>query len=157
MKILKFAILNPGFRAVCLYRVQQYFISRQKTRTAYLISQINHSLNGCEFVIGCEIGPRLVIRHPAGIVIGQGAKIGSGIFLQHGVTLGVAQIGSNPTNLYPSVDDDVEIGSYAVILGGVRVGAGATIGALSLVNKDVPAHTVVAGIPAKVIKIKKSL
>jgi serine O-acetyltransferase len=157
VKIFKFALLNPGFRAVCLYRIQQHFSSRQKIRLAHLISLINHTLHGCELIVGCEIGPGVVIRHPAGIVIGQGAKVGSGVFLQHGVTLGVAHIGSNPTNLYPLIEDGVEIGSYAVVLGGVRVGTGSTIGALSLVNKDVPSHTVVAGVPAKIIKNKKLL
>jgi serine O-acetyltransferase len=156
INLFKFALLNPGFRAVCLYRIQQYLNLHHRTRTAQVISQINHALNGCEFILGCEIGPSLVIRHPAGIVIGQGAKIGSGVFLQHGVTLGVAHIGSDPTNGYPIIEDNVEIGSYAVIVGGVRVGAGATIGALSLVNKDVDADTVVAGIPAKFIRKKKS-
>ena len=113
-------------------------------------------MHGCEILPGCEIGSRFVIRHPNSIVIGQGARIGSGCFFQHGVTLGVVHIGSTPTSEYPLIGNNVEIGSYAVIVGGVQVGAGATIGAHSLVNKDVPSNTIVVGAPARVIKIKES-
>ena len=154
INIIKFAILNPGFRAVCIYRLQHYFYSRKRILAAQLLFQLNHSMNGCEFLPGCEIGSRLVIRHPTGIVIGQGAQIGSGCFLQHGVTLGVAHIGSSPTSEYPRIDNDVEIGAYAVIIGGVHVGRSTTIGAHSFVNKDVPPYTVAVGIPAQVIRIK---
>ena len=156
IKIIVFALLNPGFRAVCLYRFQQIFFNRKWTRLAFFIFQVNHVINGCELLPGCEIGNRFVIRHPTCIVIGQGAQIGSDCFLQHGVTLGVAHIGSNPTSEYPVVGNSVEIGSYAVILGGVNIGIGATIGALSVVTKDVPPYSVVVGAPAQVIKFKKS-
>lgn len=96
-----------------------------------------------------------MIRHPTGIVIGQGVQIGSDCFLQHGVTLGVAHIGASPTNEYPIIGNGVEIGSYAVIIGGVSVGSSATIGALSVVTKDVPPYSIVVGAPAQVIKFKK--
>jgi serine acetyltransferase len=154
VKIAKFSLINPGFRAVCIYRAQDFFYRRNRMLAAQFFFQINFLVNGCELLPGCVIGSRLVIRHPNCIVIGQGTQIGSGCFLQHGVTFGVVQIGSNPTGEYPKVDNDVEIGSYAVIVGGVKVGAGATIGAHSLVNKDVPPNTVVAGAPARVVKIK---
>ena len=156
VKIVKFALLNPGFRAVCVYRIQHFFYRRNRIFSAQLFFLLNHSMHGCEFLPGCEIGSRLVIRHPNGIVVGQGSQIGSGCFLQHGVTLGVAQIGLSPTNEYPRIGNYVEIGSYAVILGDVQVGDGATIGAHSLVNKNVPPNALAVGIPAKVVKIKNS-
>jgi serine O-acetyltransferase len=155
VKIIVFALLNPGFRAVCFYRFQQFLFNHNWTLLAHFIFQINHSINGCELLPGCEIGHRLVIRHPTGIVLGQGAQIGSDCFLQHGVTLGVAHIGSNPTNEYPVIGNGVEIGSYAVIVGRVNVGESATIGALSVVTKDVPPFSVVVGAPAQVIRFKK--
>lgn len=153
-KIMKFSLVNPGFRAVCIYRVQDFFYRRNRTLIAQFFFQLNFLMNGCEILPGCVIGRRLVIRHPNCIVIGQGTQIGSGCFLQHGVTLGVVHIGLNPTSEYPNIGNDVEIGSYAVIVGGVHVGAGSTIGAHSLVNKNVPPNTVVAGAPARVVKNK---
>ena len=154
IRIVKFSLVNPGFRAVCIYRIQDFFYRRNRTLATQFFFQLNFLMNGCEILPGCVIGSRLVIRHPNCIVIGQGAQIGSGCFLQHGVTLGVVHIGLNPTGEYPKIDNDVEIGSYAVIVGGVHVGASATIGAHSLVNKNVPSNTVVAGAPARVVKIK---
>ncbi len=68
---------------------------------------------------------------------------------------------NTPIKLQPSIykkvviEDDVWIGTHAVILAGIRVGKGAVIGAGSVVTKDVPPYTIVAGVPARVIKERK--
>ena len=153
-RTLKFFMLNPGFRAVIIFRIQNFLSSKGFIRSSYLVFQLNSLLHGCEFIPGCVVGRNFVVRHPFGIVVGQGAEIGSGCFLQHGVTLGVSKIGSHPSNSYPRLGDNVEVGTYAVILGGIQIGSGVTVGAFSLVNKDVPDRVVVAGIPAKIISYK---
>lgn len=156
IKMLKFAIVNPGFRSVVLYRIQQQAQNKERARLAYLVSQFNHFLNGCEFIVGCQIGSQLIVRHPAGIVIGEGVRMGSQVVLQHGVTVGVKHVGFSPTGEYPRIGSNVVIGTNAVVIGDVEIGDSVTIGALTLVSKNVPKGATVVGIPGRIVKEKKS-
>lgn len=96
--------------------------------------------------LGCEISvalPKTVfLPHPLGIVIHQNVQLGENVVIGHQVTLG----GRDLTPTAPQIEDGVYIGAGAKILGKVRVGRGATVGANAVVTKDVPAgKTVVAG------------
>ena len=87
-----------------------------------------------------------------------GITIGNGVLIGHGVTLATLNHEENPNkrqNIYPkpiTIGDNVWIGSNATILSGVKIGDGAIIGANAVVTKDVAKNTIVAGIPAKVIR-----
>ncbi len=94
-----------------------------------------------------ELGDGVNFAHTLGIVIGGDAKIGARVKF-----LGNNTVGTAKDNGYPVIEDDVIIGCGARILGPIRVGRGAVIGANAVVVSDVPAGAVVAGIPAKVIK-----
>ncbi len=97
------------------------------------------------YFLGCDIGlalPRTVfLPHPMGIVIHQGTRIGNDVVIGHQVTIG----GRDLSNSAPCIDDGVYIGAGAKILGNLRVGAGATVGANAVVTKDVPAGSTVVG------------
>jgi serine O-acetyltransferase len=80
-----------------------------------------------------------------GIVIHGGARIGERVLISHGVTIG----GRAGHPGLPVVEDEVKIGAGAVILGPVRVGRGALVGANAVVLHDVPPHAVVGGVPAR--------
>lgn len=113
-----------------------------------------------------EIGNNCIIM--MGAIINIGAVIGDGTMIDMGAVLGGrATVGKNchigagtvlagviePPSATPViVEDDVLIGANAVVLEGVRVGKGAVVAAGAIVTKDVPANTVVAGTPARVIK-----
>ncbi|NGP44411.1 2,3,4,5-tetrahydropyridine-2,6-dicarboxylate N-acetyltransferase [Bacillaceae bacterium SIJ1] len=113
-----------------------------------------------------EIGDNAVIM--MGALINIGAVIGKGTMIDMNVTMGGrATVGNNchigagavlagviePPSAQPViVEDDVVVGANAVILEGVRVGKGAVVAAGAVVTEDVPENTVVAGIPARVIK-----
>lgn len=87
-----------------------------------------------------------------------GITIGNGVLIGHNVTLATLNHDENPNkrqNIYPKsikIGDNVWIGSNATILGGVSVGNGAIIGANAVVTHDVPSNTIVAGIPARVLR-----
>ena len=87
-----------------------------------------------------------------------GITIGNGVLIGHNVTLATLNHDERPQfrqNIYPKpikIGDNVWIGSNATILQGVTIGDGAIIGANAVVTKDVPENTIVAGVPAKIIR-----
>jgi serine O-acetyltransferase len=97
------------------------------------------------YLLGCDIGlalpETLFLPHPFGIVIHNNARIGVDVVIGHQVTLG----GRDLTCAAPLLEDGVYVGAGAKILGGVRIGRGATVGANAVVTKDVPAGTTVVG------------
>ncbi|WFU79138.1 serine acetyltransferase [Bradyrhizobium sp. CIAT3101] len=99
-------------------------------------------------------GPGLVIVHGWGLVVNREAIIGANVTLFNGVVIGrkdrIMKDGRHTE--YPVIGDDVWIGPQAIVLGGVKIGSGAIIGAGSVVTKDVPPHSVVAGNPARILK-----
>jgi serine O-acetyltransferase len=124
------------------------------------LSHLGRFLTGIEIHPGARIGSGLFIDHGMGVVIGETAEIGDRVTLYHGVTLGgllpsidsAAQAGRKR---HPSLSDDVIVGSGAQILGPITVGPGARVGANAVVTKDVPAGVTVTGIPARVVRAAK--
>ena len=97
-----------------------------------------------EWVLGIELpastrcGPGLRLRHGVGVVVNPGSVIGANVMIRHGVTLGNRRSSDD----CPRIEDDVEIGVGAVIIGDITVGKGARIGPNVVVVKDVPAGAV---------------
>ncbi len=102
------------------------------------------AVTGAEIPLDCSIGGGLAIPHPNGIVIHSTAVIGANCLIMHQVTLG-----TNGPPGSPVIGDGVDIGPGAKVLGPVKVGDGAMIGALSLVLKDVAPDEVAVGVPAR--------
>jgi serine O-acetyltransferase len=145
---------NPGVQAVLLLRTQMALEDAGRPRLARVVSMINLRMTGAEFVVGCRVGPGLVLRHPLGVVVGEGAVVGDDCTLLHGVTLGERYgDGSDSGHKYPQLGSRVVVGAGAAILGGVRVGDDAVIGANAVVLADVLATDVVVGAPARSIGV----
>ena len=122
-----------------LYKIKLFFLAR-------LISQLGRFLTGIEIHPGAKIGKGLFIDHGMGVVIGETAEIGDNVTIYHGVTLGGT--GKDKGKRHPTIGNNVIIGCGAKILGPISIGDGAKIGANSVVLKNVPKGKTAVGIPA---------
>ena len=115
-----------------------------------VLSMLNFVLFGLEVAKQCEIGGGLLIAHPQGVILGA-ERIGENVTVFSGVTLGARGLGVPfRGEERPVIGSNVTIGTGAKILGRVRIGDGAIIGANAVVIHDVPAGAVAAGVPAVV-------
>ena len=97
----------------------------------------------------CKIGRGIMLDHATGFVAGETAVIGDNVSILQGVTLGGT--GKADEDRHPKIGDGVLIGAGAIILGNIRVGECARIGAGSVVVKDVPPRVTVVGVPARIV------
>jgi serine O-acetyltransferase len=141
--------------AVCVYRFGRRVLKRKPgmwrnilLKFYWLIFRIVETLTGITLPLEARIGPGLRIHHFGNIFIHPDAIIGRNCTLRQGVTIG----NRVPDGACPVIEDDVEFGAYGQVLGGVRVGRGAKIGAMSLVLCDVPPGAKALGNPARVVE-----
>jgi len=129
-----------GYRcANRLWRWKLFLVAR-------MVSQFCRFLTGVEIHPGATIGRRFFIDHGTGVVIGATTEIGDDVMLYHGVTLGGRS--TSQGKRHPTVGNGVMIGAGATVLGAVTIGDRTQIGAQAVVVHDVPADSVVVGIPA---------
>ena len=144
----------PGLHALLFYRLAHWLWERRWVVLARFISYVGRFLTGIEIHPGASIGRRVFIDHGMGIVIGETASIGNGCLLYKGVVLGGTSLEHKVR--HAQVAENVVIGTNAVILGAIHVGARARVGAGSVVVKDVPPEATVVGVPARVMIPKRS-
>lgn len=138
-----------GFHALQAYRVAHILWTHGRAPLAYhLQSQVSQELQ-VDIHPAAVIGPGAFFDHATGVVIGETAVIGRNVSMLHHVTLGGS--GKGHGLRHPRLGDGVLVGAGATILGNVAVGDGVQIGACSLVLEDVPAHSTVVGVPARVV------
>jgi serine O-acetyltransferase len=149
---LEAVLCHTPLHAILVHRLAHWVLTRLKLRVlARLLSTLARFATGVEIHPGARIGRRFFIDHGAGVVIGETAEIGDDCVLFHNVTLGGT--GKHRGKRHPTVGDGVLIGTGATLLGPVRVGARAVIGAGSFIRmRDVPAGCTAAGIPARIVK-----
>lgn len=114
---------------------------------------ITSMLLGFELPVETAVGPRVRVYHRSGIVLNPGVTLGSDCQLRHGVTIGNKVDRAGRETGIASVGNDVDFGAGCVVAGDLHVGDHARIGALAVVTKDVPAWGVVAGNPARLIRV----
>ncbi|MDR1394524.1 MAG: serine O-acetyltransferase [Bifidobacteriaceae bacterium] len=147
------ALAYPGVHALWLHRLTHRMWREPGLRlAARLISQLARFLTGVEIHPGATLGRRLFIDHGMGVVIGETAEVGDDVLLFHGVTLGGRSMVKGKR--HPTIGDGVTVGTGAKVLGPITVGAGARIGANSVVVHDVAPAGVVVGVPAKVRRVR---
>jgi serine O-acetyltransferase len=138
-----------GFHALQAYRVANWLWNRERFGlAAHLQNRISEAF-GVDVHPAARIGSGVLIDHGTSVVIGETAVVEDNVSLLHEVTLGGT--GKESGDRHPKVRRGVLIGAGAKILGNIEVGAGAKVAACSVVLRDVPPHTTVAGIPARVV------
>ncbi len=136
-----------------ILRIQPRLLRRLCLVPWYAGYKLIESILGISLPLGLQAGGGLRIWHFGGIFINRGAVIGRNCTLRQGVTLG-SRHDDGPS---PVLGDDVDLGTYAQVLGAVRIGDRARIGSLSVVLVDVPAGCTAVGVPARVLQASASL
>jgi len=149
--ILRYVFMHKGYRAVFFYRLIRGFRGKNLGILLPPLNVLNGMFNTILISAGSEIGAGLFIPHPQCIVIGYSSRIGRNVTVYHGVTLGQVPGKRKNGRSFPTIGDNVMLGAGAKILGPVTIGNNAMIGANAVVLSDIPANTVAAGVPAKVI------
>lgn len=149
-----------GFHSIVMHRAAHKAWNGGWHVLARAVSQFNRFVTGIEIHPAARIGDRFFIDHGMGVVIGETAEIGDGVTLYQDVTLGgvAPSVDSHlqrNQKRHPTLQDGVIVGSGAQVLGPITVGAEARIGANTVVTKDVPAATTMAGNPARVIQSRR--
>ncbi len=138
-----------GFQALVCYRVSHYLWTEGRTEFALYLQSLISETFAVDIHPAAQIGCGILLDHATGFVAGETAVIDNDVSILHEVTLGGT--GKVRGDRHPKVRSGVLLGAGAKILGNVVIGEGAKVGAGSVVLKDVPPHTSVAGVPAQVI------
>src|SRR5690606_37527493 len=131
-------------------RIAHWFYKKRLFLIARLISHINRFLTGIEIHPGARIGEGVFIDHGMGVVIGETAEVGNYVTLYQGVVLGGS--GKEKGKRHPTIGDHVVIAAGAKVLGSFKVGDHAKIGAGAVVLREVPPNSTVVGVPGRVVK-----
>jgi serine O-acetyltransferase len=142
----------PGIHALLAHRVAHALQEAGVPLAPRAIALLSRMLSGIEIHPAARIGAGLFIDHGAGVVIGETAEIGDDVTLYQGVTLGGTGFATGKR--HPTVQDNVTIGSGAKLLGPITIGHGAKIGANSVVITDVPPNCTVVGNPGHPVRVE---
>jgi serine O-acetyltransferase len=146
---LEILLCYPGLHALALHRLSHRLWRLEVPLLPRLISQLGRWLTGIEIHPGARIGRGVFIDHGMGVVIGETAVVGDNCLLYQGVTLGGT--GKVHGKRHPTLERNVVVGAGAKVLGAITVGANTRIGAGSVLLRDVAPDSTVVGIPGRVI------
>jgi serine O-acetyltransferase len=138
-----------GFHALQAYRIAHWLWGQERYTLAVQLQNRISEVFGFDIHPAAQIGSGILIDHGTSVVIGETAVVEDHVSLLHEVTLGGT--GKETGDRHPKVRRGVLIGAGAKILGKIEIGAGAKVGFGSVVLRDVPPHTTVAGVPARVV------
>jgi serine O-acetyltransferase len=146
---LEILLCYPGFHALVMHRISHRLWRLRVPLLPRLLSQVGRLFTGVEIHPGARIGRGVFIDHGMGVVIGETAVIGDHCLLYQGVTLGGT--GKQHGKRHPTLKENVVVGAGAKVLGAITVGANTRIGAGSVLLRDVASDSTVVGIPGRVI------
>lgn len=148
---LEVLLCYPGLHALWLHRLAHALWSVKLKTLGRLVSHVSRFLTGIEIHPAAKIGQGVFIDHGMGVVIGETAEVGDRVLIYQGVTLGGTSL--LKVKRHPTIEPDVVIGVGAKVLGNIRIGAGTKIGAMAVVVKDIPAGCTVVGNPGKIVRL----
>ena len=145
----------PGLHAIYVHKLARWFWMNGLRWLGRFTSHLGRWLTGIEIHPGAKIGSCVFIDHGMGVVIGETAEVGDGCTIYQGVTLGGTSL-YRGTKRHPTLGPGVVVGAGAKVLGGFTVGEGARIGSNAVVIKEVPAGASVVGIPGRIVEDKRA-
>ena len=143
-----------GYQGLQMHRVGHWLWRHRRRELALYLQSRGSEVFAMDIHPAARIGNGILVDHATALVIGETAVVGDNVSMLHEVTLGGT--GKDSGDRHPKVGAGVLIGAGAKILGNVRIGEGAKIGAGSVVLDAVPAHSTVAGVPAKPVGVCNS-
>src|SRR5919202_2300974 len=138
----------PGVQAILFYRLAHWLYCIGIPFVPRLISHLTRFLTGIEIHPGAKIGKGVFIDHGLGVVIGETAIVGDYALIYQGATLGGT--GKETGKRHPTLGENVVVGAGAKVLGNIQIGNNVRIGAGSVVLRDAPSDCTVVGIPGRI-------
>ena len=149
---LEVVLAYPGFHARQIHRLAHTLQRRGVPLVPRLVSHLNRALTGIEIHPAARIGEGLFIDHGMGVVIGETAEIGDDVTIYQGVTLGGTS--RRRHKRHPTLRDGVIVGAHAQLIGAIEIGEGARVGAGSVVVGSVPPYSTVVGVPGRAVGVR---
>lgn len=143
-------LLYPSFKVLLHYRIAHKLYKNKHYFLARWVSQRGVRKTGIEIHPGAKIGKGLFIDHGSGVIIGETAELGNNVTLYQGVTLGGT--GKEKGKRHPTLKDNVMVSAGAKILGSFTIGENSKIGAGAVVLKEIPPNCTVVGVPGRIVK-----
>ena len=141
-------LFYKGFHALQSYRVANYWVEEKLSFSLYIQSIVSEKFN-VDIHPNAKMGKGIMVDHASGVVIGETAIVGDYSSIFHGVTLG--GVGSEKGQRHPQVGKNVLLSANSTIVGNIKIGDNAKIGAGSVVLNDIPKDCTAVGVPAKII------
>jgi serine O-acetyltransferase len=148
-RFLEAILYFKGFHAIQTHRLAHWLLNRGRRDFALYLQSRSSSVFQTDINPAARIGKGIFLDHATGLVVGETAVIGDNVSILHGVTLGGT--GKEGSDRHPKIGNGVLIGAGAKILGNIHIGNCSRVAAGSVVLKEVPAKTTVAGVPARVV------
>ena len=142
--------LYSGVHALLAYRVSHKLYVSKHYFSARLVSQVTRFLTGIEIHPGAKIGKGLFIDHGMGVVIGETTEIGDNCTIYQGVTLGGT--GKDTGKRHPTLGNNVMVGAGARVLGPFKIGDNTKVASGAVVLEEIPENSTAVGIPARVVR-----
>ena len=140
----------PSFTAIRNHRIAHWFYKNEMFTIARIISQYSRRRTGIEIHPGAKIGKGLFIDHGMGVVIGETTVIGDNCLIYQGATLGGT--GKDKGKRHPTLGNNVLVGAGAKILGPFKVGNNVKIASNAVVLKEIPDNCTAVGVPARIVR-----
>ncbi|OBZ94046.1 serine acetyltransferase [Pararhizobium polonicum] len=148
-RFLEAILYFKGFHAIQTHRLAHWLMNRGRRDFALYLQSQSSSVFQTDINPAARIGKGIFLDHATGLVVGETAVIGDNVSILHGVTLGGT--GKEGSDRHPKIGNGVLIGAGAKILGNIHIGNCSRVAAGSVVLKEVPPKTTVAGVPARVV------
>jgi serine O-acetyltransferase len=145
---LEALLCYPGVHALAFHRVAHRLWNAGWFSSARFLSHVSRFFTGIEIHPAAKLGPGLFIDHGMGVVIGETSEVGRNVTIYQGVSLAGTSL--KREKRHPTLGDNVVVGAGAKIIGGFKIGDNSRIGAGSVVVREVPPNSVVVGVPGRV-------